>query len=69
MNKERKPKPKKNKPHKTERLPVLREASSLARLDPLSAYLSEVRKYGKLSEEEEKELAIKLRERRRRRRA
>ncbi len=62
MNKERKPKPKKNKPHKTERLPVLREDSSLARLDPLSTYLSEIRKYDKLSEEEERELAIKLRE-------
>lgn len=41
-------------------VPVLRKDRSLARLDPLSAYLSEIRKYEGLSEEEEKALAIQF---------
>ena len=43
-------------------LPVIRENTSLARLDPLSAYLNEIRQYEGLSEKEEKELAIRFRE-------
>ena len=39
-------------------LPVLRGSDSLAPLDPLTAYINEIRQYAELSEEEEKELAL-----------
>jgi RNA polymerase sigma-32 factor len=42
----------------TRPLPVLRESDALAPLDPLTAYLNEIRQYPELSEEEEKELAL-----------
>ena len=38
-------------------LPVLRGERSLTPVDPLAAYLHEIRKYGELSEEEEHDLA------------
>ena len=43
-------------------LPVVRKEKSLERLDPLAAYLQEIRQYEGLSEEEERALAIKYRE-------
>lgn len=43
-------------------LPVVHEDKSLARLDPLAAYLREVRGYENLSEEEEHSLALKYKE-------
>jgi RNA polymerase sigma-32 factor len=43
-------------------LPVLRGSDALAPLDPLTAYLNEIRQYGELSEEEEKELALHYKE-------
>ena len=63
MNKENK----KNKaiqkdPKKKSLLPVVRKGRSLERLDPLTAYLQEIRQYEGLSEEEERALAIKYKE-------
>ncbi len=43
-------------------LPVLRGSDALAPLDPLTAYINEIRQYGELSEEEEKELALHYQE-------
>jgi RNA polymerase sigma-32 factor len=43
-------------------LPVLRGSDSLAPLDPLAAYLNEIRQYAELSEEEEKELALRYKD-------
>ena len=42
------------------RVPVKREAGSLARRDPLSTYMSETRRYPLLTPEEEHSLAVKL---------
>ena len=42
----------------TQLLPVLRGSDALAPLDPLAAYINEIRQYPELSEEEEKELAL-----------
>ena len=42
------------------RVPVKREAGSLARRDPLSLYMSETRRYPLLTAEEEHDLAVKL---------
>ena len=42
------------------RVPVKREAGSLARRDPLSLYMSETRRYPLLTPEEEHDLAVKL---------
>ncbi|MCH7650941.1 MAG: RNA polymerase factor sigma-32 [Nitrospinae bacterium] len=39
-------------------LPVVRGSDALAPLDPLAAYLNEIRQYPELSAEEEKELAL-----------
>ena len=39
-------------------LPVVRGSDALAPLDPLTAYLNEIRQYPELSAEEEKELAL-----------
>ncbi len=44
------------------RLPVVRGEKSLVPLDPLAAYLQEIRQYEELSEEEERELAIQYRD-------
>jgi len=41
-------------------LPAVAQDSSVARIDPLTAYLNEIRQYEGLTEEEERELAIKL---------
>ncbi|MBT6600798.1 MAG: RNA polymerase factor sigma-32 [Nitrospina sp.] len=41
-------------------LPVVAQDSSVARVDPLTAYLNEIRQYENLTENEEQELAIKL---------
>jgi len=38
-------------------LPQVRESASLARLDPLTAYLNEIRQYPELTEAEEQEMA------------
>ncbi len=43
-------------------LPVLRGSDSLAPLDPLTAYINEIRQYDELSEEEEKELMLHYQE-------
>ncbi len=43
-------------------LPVLRGSDALAPLDPLTAYLNEIRHYAELSEEEEHELALRYRD-------
>ncbi len=43
-------------------LPVPRTSGSLARLDPLTAYLNEIRSYDDLTEEEEHELAVQYKE-------
>ncbi len=43
-------------------LPALRPSDSLARVDPLTAYLHEIRAYEELSEEEERELARRFQE-------
>jgi len=43
-------------------LPALRQDRSLVPLDPLAAYIQEIRKYENLTEEEERELAVKYRE-------
>ena len=43
-------------------LPVVRKEGPLERLDPLTAYLQEIRQYEGLSEDEEKALAIKFKE-------
>ncbi|MCA9483573.1 MAG: RNA polymerase factor sigma-32 [Nitrospina sp.] len=43
-------------------LPVPRASGSLARLDPLTAYLNEIRAYEDLTEEEEHELAVRFKE-------
>ncbi|MEC7640908.1 MAG: RNA polymerase factor sigma-32 [Nitrospinota bacterium] len=42
-------------------LPVLKEEHALAPVDPLAAYLHEIRKYEGLSEEEERQLALEYR--------
>jgi RNA polymerase sigma-32 factor len=42
------------------RVPVKREAGSLARRDPLAAYMSETRRYPLLTPEEEHNLAVRL---------
>ncbi|GJL78525.1 MAG: RNA polymerase sigma factor [Nitrospinaceae bacterium] len=49
-------------PEEKNLLPVVRGEKSLARLDPLAAYLQEIRKYQALSEEEEHALAVKYKE-------
>jgi len=49
-------------PAKESLLPVVRKEKSLDRLDPLSAYIQEIRQYEGLSEEEEKALAVKYKE-------
>ena len=41
-------------------LPAVTHDSSVARIDPLTAYLNEIRQYENLTENEEQELAIKL---------
>jgi RNA polymerase sigma-32 factor len=41
-------------------LPVVTHDNSVARIDPLTAYLNEIRQYENLTENEEQELAIKL---------
>ncbi len=43
-------------------LPVVRKEKSLERLDPLTVYIQEIRKYEGLSEEEEQALAIKYKD-------
>jgi len=43
-------------------LPVVRKEKSLERLDPLTAYIQEIRQYEGLSEEEEQALAIKYKD-------
>ena len=43
-------------------LPVPRASGSLARLNPLTAYLNEIRAYEDLTEEEEHELAVRFKE-------
>ncbi len=43
-------------------LPAVKTEKSLVPLDPLAAYIQEIRRYEGLSEEEERELAIRLRE-------
>ena len=43
-------------------LPVVQGDKSVARLDPLAAYMQEIRKYESLSEEEEHSLALKYKE-------
>jgi len=43
-------------------LPVLRGSDSLAPLDPLAAYLNEIRQYNEMTEEEEKELMLEYQE-------
>ncbi|SVC16972.1 uncharacterized protein METZ01_LOCUS269826, partial [marine metagenome] len=43
-------------------LPAVTQDSSVARIDPLTAYINEIRQYENLTENEEKQLAIKLRE-------
>ena len=41
-------------------LPTVAQDTSVARIDPLTAYLNEIRQYENLTEDEERELAIKL---------
>ncbi len=43
-------------------LPTVAKGTSVARIDPLTAYLSEIRRYEYLTEKEEQELAIQLHE-------
>ena len=43
-------------------LPAVTQDSSVARIDPLTAYINEIRQYENLTEGEEKKLAIKLKE-------
>ncbi|HAX47062.1 MAG TPA: RNA polymerase factor sigma-32 [Nitrospinaceae bacterium] len=43
-------------------LPTVTNDTSVVRVDPLTAYLNEVRRYEGLTEEEERELAVKLME-------
>ena len=43
-------------------LPAVTQDASIARIDPLTAYLNEIRQYENLTEKEEHELAIQLRE-------
>ena len=43
-------------------LPAVTQDSSVARIDPLTLYLNEIRRYEGLTEKEEQELAIKLQE-------
>ena len=43
-------------------LPAVVQDTTVARIDPLTAYLNEIRQYEDLSEEEELDLAIKLQE-------
>jgi len=43
-------------------LPSVAQDSGVARIDPLTAYLNEIRQYEGLTEDEERELAIKLQE-------
>jgi RNA polymerase sigma-32 factor len=49
-------------PDKKNLLPVVRKEKRLERLDPLTAYMQEIRHYEGLSEEEERALAIKYKE-------
>jgi len=49
-------------PEENRLLPVVRGDEPLARLDPLTAYLQEIRQYQQLSEKEEHALAVKYRE-------
>jgi RNA polymerase sigma-32 factor len=49
-------------PENNSLLPVVRRDESLARLDPLTAYLREIRQYEGLSEDEEHALAVKYAE-------
>ena len=41
-------------------LPAVAQDTGVARIDPLTAYLNEIRQYENLTEDEERELAIKL---------
>ena len=43
-------------------LPVLKGSEALAPLDPLTAYINEIRQYAELTEEEEHELALRYKE-------
>ena len=43
-------------------LPAVAQDTDVARIDPLTAYLNEIRHYENLTEDEERELAIKLQE-------
>lgn len=43
-------------------LPTVTQDTSVVRIDPLTTYLNEIRRYDGLTEEEERELAIKLQE-------
>ena len=52
--------PLKNKKELSSLLPTIAQDSSVARVDPLTVYLKEIRQYEGLTEEEERELAIKL---------
>ncbi|NIQ02327.1 MAG: RNA polymerase subunit sigma, partial [Nitrospinaceae bacterium] len=45
-----------------ELLPAVRQEKSLVPLDPLAAYLQEIRKYEGLTEDEERELALRYKE-------
>ena len=63
MNKETdKTKTSQEEAEETNLLPVVRGEKSLVRLDPLAAYLQEIRQYQGLSEEEEHALAVKYKE-------
>lgn len=63
MSKKNKKKSKtKGDPEEKNLLPVVRKEKPLERLDPLTAYIQEIRHYDGLSEEEEKALAIKFKE-------
>jgi len=59
MNKETDKDEIEEEPENNRLLPVVRANESLARLDPLTAYLREIRQYEGLSEEEEHALAVK----------
>ena len=41
-------------------LPVVATGDALARLDPLTSYLNEIRQYPELAEEEEHQLAMRI---------
>ena len=43
-------------------LPTVAKGTSVARIDPLTAYLNEIRRYEYLTEKEEQEFAVQLRE-------